>query len=88
MRSAVFGLNRAWGEPRIRLVSSAPPLRWRIIHSEASLGWGGQERRIMAEMAGLRRRGHAMGLLAPERSEVLRQAREQGFPVQPLAVER
>ncbi len=42
----------------------------------------------MAEMAGLRRRGHAMGLLAPERSEVLRQAREQGFPVQPLAVER
>lgn len=38
---------------------------WRIVHSEASLGWGGQERRVMAELLGFRARGHAVGVLVP-----------------------
>lgn len=38
---------------------------WRIVHSEASLGWGGQERRVMAELLGFRARGHRVGVVAP-----------------------
>lgn len=43
---------------------------WRIVHSEASLGWGGQERRVMAELLGFRARGHAVGLLAPALAKI------------------
>jgi len=32
-----------------------PP--WRIAHTEASLGWGGQERRGMTELWGFQKRG-------------------------------
>ena len=32
--------------------------RLSIVHTEASLGWGGQEIRILAESQGLMRRGH------------------------------
>jgi len=35
-----------------------------VLHSEASLGWGGQEIRILAELTGLAHRGHRTGLLA------------------------
>lgn len=62
--------------------------RWRIVHSEASLGWGGQERRIMAELEGFRRRGNQVWLLAPPQSEVFRRAKQAGVACEALAVER
>jgi glycosyltransferase involved in cell wall biosynthesis len=38
-----------------------------IVHTESSLGWGGQELRILGEAQGLARRGHELTLLcAPE----------------------
>ena len=33
-----------------------------ILHTEASLGWGGQERRILVEALAMRQRGHRLGL--------------------------
>ncbi len=49
-----------------------------VIHSEASLGWGGQEIRILAELTGLARRGHRTGLLASPGGEILDRARAAG----------
>ncbi len=51
-----------------------------VLHSEASLGWGGQELRIMAELTGLARRGHRTGLLARPGGEILARARAAGVP--------
>src|SRR5574341_1316355 len=51
-----------------------------ILHSEASLGWGGQEIRILAELTGLACRGHRTGLLAAPAAEVLTRARAAGVP--------
>ena len=36
----------------------------RILHTEASLGWGGQEIRILTEAAGMIARGHSVELAA------------------------
>lgn len=58
---------------------------WRIAHAESSLGWGGQEHRILAELTGFRRRGSAVWLLAPRTSEVFQRAAAMNFSVQHLA---
>lgn len=55
--------------------------KWRIAHSEASLGWGGQEHRILAEMNGFRRRGSEVWLVAPPNSQLYQRAQEAGVPV-------
>lgn len=53
-----------------------------ILHTEWSDGWGGQERRIHAEMLGMQRRGHKV-LLATRPSCILaRQAAADGIPVE------
>lgn len=49
-----------------------------ILHSESSMGWGGQEIRILAELTGLQRRGHRTGLLACPGSQILARASEAG----------
>ena len=54
---------------------------WRIVHSEASLGWGGQEHRILAELTGFQRRGAWTALLAPEQSVIFERARAAGIIV-------
>jgi glycosyltransferase involved in cell wall biosynthesis len=51
----------------------------RIIHTEASLGWGGQEIRILTEMLAMRERGHVMGLAAQPQSEILTRSRKAGI---------
>ncbi len=61
---------------------------WRIVHSECSLGWGGQEHRVLAELEGFKRRGCAVWLLAPQEAEVFKRARAAGIPTQPLNVAR
>lgn len=55
--------------------------KWRIVHSEASLGWGGQEHRVLAEMTGMRRRGSEVWLVAPENSQIYRRAEQARVPV-------
>ncbi|MBI5801733.1 MAG: glycosyltransferase family 4 protein [Verrucomicrobia bacterium] len=61
---------------------------WRIVHSEASLGWGGQERRVMAELLGFRARGHAVGVLAPERATIFAESVRHDLPRATLAENR
>ncbi len=43
--------------------------RWRIVHSEFSIGWGGQECRVMAELRGFQKRGCDVRLLAPRKAK-------------------
>ena len=56
----------------------------RLLHTEASLGWGGQEIRILTEARGVARRGHAVTLAAPEESRIHREA--AGYGVQAVAL--
>jgi glycosyltransferase involved in cell wall biosynthesis len=53
--------------------------QWRILHSESSLGWGGQEVRVFAELAWMRARGHWVALAADPRSAIARQAAAAGM---------
>lgn len=52
---------------------------WRILHSEASRGWGGQEHRVMAELSGFQKRGHPVWLVAHPQSQVLKRAQAAGM---------
>ena len=58
--------------------------RWRIAHSEFSTGWGGQERRIMAELSGFQKRGHQVWLIAPPQSQIYVRAQAAGIPAVPF----
>jgi len=51
----------------------------RILHTEASLGWGGQEIRIMEEMRWFRDNGHEIALVAPRNSLIFINATIEGF---------
>ncbi len=52
-----------------------------ILHTEASRGWGGQELRIQAEIAEMRRRGHRVLLAAAPDSELAKRQRGTDDPV-------
>lgn len=52
-----------------------------VLHTEWSLGWGGQEIRIMAEMQAFRARGVHMELACRAGSKIAEQARQAGFAV-------
>ncbi len=55
-----------------------------ILHTESSLGWGGQERRILSEAEIMRARGHHLLLACDPRGQLFERGREAGFPVFPL----
>ncbi len=55
-----------------------------ILHTEASLGWGGQERRILVEALAMRQRGHRLAFACDYRGELYHRARQHSFPVTPL----
>ena len=52
-----------------------------IIHTESSLGWGGQEIRVFKELVGMQDRGYATALLAPCRSTLYQRAAAAGVAV-------
>ena len=62
----------------------------KIVHTESSLGWGGQEIRILGEIEGMRGRGHAMHLLCPRESRIFEEAglRDIAVSALPLAKKR
>jgi glycosyltransferase involved in cell wall biosynthesis len=64
-------------------MADPPPKKriWRIAHSEASVGWGGQEHRILAEINGFRSRGNEVWLIAPIDSQIYQRASQAGVPV-------
>jgi glycosyltransferase involved in cell wall biosynthesis len=55
-----------------------------ILHTESSLGWGGQEHRILAEAKIMRDRGHRLLLAGDPRGELYTRAKNEGFAVFPL----
>ena len=63
---------------------STPLRTYTILHTESSLGWGGQERRILAEAAAMRARGHRLLLACDPRGELFPRGQRAGFFVQPL----
>jgi glycosyltransferase involved in cell wall biosynthesis len=63
---------------------TGPPRRYTILHTESSLGWGGQEHRTFAEARIMRSRGHRLLLACDPRGELYRRADREGFPVFPL----
>jgi glycosyltransferase involved in cell wall biosynthesis len=60
----------------------------RILHTECSRGWGGQELRILAEACGMAGRGHAVWLAAPPQSRIAEVADARGIPVVPVGFHR
>jgi glycosyltransferase involved in cell wall biosynthesis len=50
----------------------------RILHTESSLGWGGQEIRVLTEARGVARRGHAVAIAAPPQSRIFQAAPDYG----------
>lgn len=53
----------------------------KILHLEASSGWGGQEMRILRESIGMRERGHEVILTVMKRGKLIEKARKEGFLV-------
>lgn len=56
----------------------------RILHTESSNGWGGQEIRILRESIGLRARGHEVIMAVVRGGGLVAKAREAGFVVYEL----
>ena len=59
-----------------------------IVHTESSLGWGGQEIRILTEAQGLIGRGHRVRLLCPANARIHAEAPRYGVPVEALPIGR
>jgi glycosyltransferase involved in cell wall biosynthesis len=59
-----------------------------IVHTESSLGWGGQEIRILSESQGLLRRGHDVRLLCSPGARIHAEAANWGVPVVALPIEK
>jgi len=58
--------------------------QWRILHSESSRGWGGQEVRVFVELEWMRARGHWVALAAHPESKIAKRAQEVGMTFYPL----
>jgi glycosyltransferase involved in cell wall biosynthesis len=50
-----------------------------ILHTESSMGWGGQEIRIVQESLGMIGRGHHLVIAAPAESVIFKKAQEAGI---------
>jgi len=60
----------------------------RILHTESSLGWGGQEIRVLTEARGVAARGHAVLLAAPAEARIFAEAARHGVEAVALPIGR
>jgi glycosyltransferase involved in cell wall biosynthesis len=60
--------------------------RLTILHTESSLGWGGQEIRVLSEARGMIARGHDVGLACPAEARIHDEAPAWGVPVIALPI--
>ena len=60
----------------------------RILHTEASRGWGGQEIRVLSEARGVASRGHQVMLAAPADSRIFIEAPRFGVKAEALPIAR
>jgi glycosyltransferase involved in cell wall biosynthesis len=63
-------------------------VRMKILHTEASKGWGGQEIRILDEAEGLRARGHDVQLATSFKAVIFEVAKRRAIPVHAIALDR
>ena len=59
-----------------------------IVHTEASLGWGGQEIRILNEALGMAARGHKILIAAPAAARIYTEARALGLAATAMPIGR
>ena len=59
-----------------------------ILHTESSLGWGGQEIRVLTEARGVAGRGHEVTLAAPAQSRIFAEAPRFGVRARALPIAR
>lgn len=59
-----------------------------IVHTESSLGWGGQEIRILEEARGLIGCGHNVRLVCPQEARIYTEAARYGVPADALPIGR
>ncbi len=64
------------------------PGKLRILHTEASMGWGGQEIRILDESAGLRSRGYDVHVAAASGAGIVNEAKRYGVPLHEIPINR
>lgn len=57
-----------------------------IVHTESSLGWGGQEIRTLTEAQGMLQRGHKVTILCPQESKIYTEAVNRGLPAVALPI--
>jgi glycosyltransferase involved in cell wall biosynthesis len=62
--------------------------RLRILHTESSLGWGGQEIRVLTEASGVSRLGHEVLLAVPSESRIFAEAARFGVEALALPIAR
>lgn len=72
--------------PHINRHSPVTQRPLRILHTESSVGWGGQEIRILTEAQGMLRRGHRITLLTPPEAKLFPAAQKMGLPVVALPI--
>ena len=60
----------------------------KILHSEASLGWGGQEIRILTESKGMIELGHQVSIAAPAHAPIFKRAADMSIPTVDLPIDR
>jgi glycosyltransferase involved in cell wall biosynthesis len=58
----------------------------RILHTEASCGWGGQEIRILDEAQGMAARGHELAIAAPREAKIYEAALKRGLNIVALPI--
>jgi|UniRef100_A0A7C3WLI8 glycosyltransferase involved in cell wall biosynthesis len=66
------------------MANNLPRKTYTIFHTESSLGWGGQERRILTEAKVLRDRGHRLLIGCDPRGQLYKRGLAEDFPVFPL----
>ncbi len=59
-----------------------------ILHTESSLGWGGQEIRVLTEARGVARAGHRVLLAAPAESRIHQAAADYGVAAMAVPIAR
>lgn len=60
----------------------------KILHTESSCGWGGQEVRILTESEGMLERGHQVTIACPEHSNIYRESVLRGIKTVALPIEK
>ncbi|MBI5188683.1 MAG: glycosyltransferase family 4 protein [Nitrospirae bacterium] len=59
-----------------------------ILHTESSLGWGGQEIRIINESLGMLKRGHKIYIATPKKSMIFNRAKDANITAFPLSFKK